>query len=77
MGARVRRTAATEKPPIFGMVERAGKVAIRMLDNVRKRPIINKTIAKGSLVFTQMSMLSIMALKQWVIRISMCHSEGE
>ena len=36
------------------MVERSGKVVIRMLDNIRKltiETIIKKTMAKGSLVF--------------------------
>jgi hypothetical protein len=33
-GKRGRGTLATEKPPIFGMIQRGGEVVIRMLENV-------------------------------------------
>jgi transposase-like protein len=39
------------KPQIFGMIERGGKVVIRMLANVQQA-IIEKTVAKGSNVYT-------------------------
>jgi len=54
-GARGRGTAATEKPPIFGMIQRGGEVVLRMLDNVQQvtiQPIITTTIATGSCVYT-------------------------
>lgn len=52
-GARGRGTKATEKPPIFGMVQRSGEVVIRMLDNVQQKtikPLITQTIATGTLI---------------------------
>jgi hypothetical protein len=54
-GGRGRGTLAKEKPPIFGMIERGGRVMIRMLPNVQQatiHPIIEKTVAKGSHVYT-------------------------
>ena len=48
-------TAAKEKPPIFGMIQRGGEVAIQMLENVKKKtiePIIKATIKAGTLIFT-------------------------
>ena len=53
--ARSRGTAAKEKPPIFGMIQRGGEVAIQMLENVKKKtiePIIKATIKAGTLIFT-------------------------
>ena len=38
-GPRGRSTAQKDKPPIFGMIERGGKVLIRMLDNVQQKTI--------------------------------------
>ena len=46
---------AKEKPPIFGMWQRGGAVVIRMLANVQQvriGPLIERTIAKGALVYT-------------------------
>jgi len=54
-GARGRGTRATEKPPIFGMIQRSGEVVVRMLDNVRQatiKPLILRTIALGAEVHT-------------------------
>ena len=54
-GGRGRGTLEKEKPPIFGMIERGGQVVIRMLANVQQatiHPIIEKTVAKGSNVYT-------------------------
>jgi transposase-like protein len=54
-GARGRGTKATEKPPIFGMVQRSGEAVVRLLDNVRQKtikPLILQTIAPGTLVNT-------------------------
>ena len=39
-GARGRGTLATEKPPIFGMIERSsGALLIRMLPNVQQKTL--------------------------------------
>ncbi|MFM8332758.1 MAG: IS1595 family transposase [Candidatus Methylumidiphilus sp.] len=54
-GARGRGTKATEKPPVFGMVQRSGEAVVRLLDNVRQKtikPLILQTIAPGTLVNT-------------------------
>ncbi len=54
-GARGRGTLATEKPPIFGMIQRTGEVRIWMLDNVQQvtiKPIMLASIAPRSLIFT-------------------------
>lgn len=54
-GARGRGTLAKEKPPIFGMIQRSGEVAIQMLANVKQntiKPLILAVIAEGSKVYT-------------------------
>jgi transposase-like protein len=52
-GARGRGTLETEKPPIFGMIQRDGQVSITMLPNVQQntiKPIIEQTVSKGTLI---------------------------
>jgi transposase-like protein len=54
-GARGRGTKATEKPPVFGMIQRGGEAAIRLLDNVQQKtikPLILQAVAAGTLVNT-------------------------
>ena len=54
-GARGRGTLAKKKPPIFGMIQRAGTVMIRMLEIVQQvtiGPLIRATIALGTVVYT-------------------------
>jgi transposase-like protein len=54
-GERAQGTLAKEKPPIFGMLQRASEVVIRMLENVHQvtiAPLIKRTIAPGSVVYT-------------------------
>lgn len=54
-GQRGRGTLAKEKPPIFGLFQRNGDVAIRMLPNVQQatiRPVIVETVKPGSLLYT-------------------------
>src|SRR5512143_1817923 len=54
-GARGRGTLETEKPPIFGMIQRGGAVVVRMLENVQQatiRPLIERGIAPGTHVHT-------------------------
>ena len=79
-GARGRGTLATEKPPIFGMIERGGAVVIRLVENVRQatiRPLIQKFIALGSRVHTdEYSIYN--PLKDWGFdHHTVCHSRGE
>jgi transposase-like protein len=50
-GARGRGTLDKEKPPIFGLFQRNGEVAIQMLPNVQQatiQPVITRTVQPGS-----------------------------
>ena len=65
---------------MFGMIARGGNVVIRMLENVRQKtiePLIKKTIAAGTLVYTDE--YDIYArLEEWGYgHKSVCHSHGE
>lgn len=54
-GAPGRGTLATEKPPVFGMIQRTGEVAIRLMANVQQasiKPIIQEVVTPGTLVYT-------------------------
>ena len=54
-GVRGRGTLATEKPPVFVMVQRDGQVRIVMLPNVQQntiKPFIEQTVSKGTLIYT-------------------------
>jgi len=54
-GKRGRGTLEDEKPPVLGMIQRQGEVAIFMLPNVQQvtiQPILSKVIKKGSLVYS-------------------------
>lgn len=79
-GKRGRGTADSDKPPIFGMVQRGGQLVIRMLDNVKQKtikPIIEATIAKDTMVYTDE--YNIYArLAQWGYQHkTVNHSQGE
>ncbi|WP_299942208.1 transposase [uncultured Microbulbifer sp.] len=68
-----------EKPPIFGMIQRGGQVAIRMLANVKQatiRPLVEATIAPGTLVYTDEYNIYD-RLEEWGYEHkSVCHSVG-
>jgi transposase-like protein len=71
---------AKEKPPIFGMIQRGGQLVIRMLVDVKQRtigPLIQRTIALGTVVFTDG--YDIYArLPQWgYTHHTVCHAAGE
>ena len=79
-GQRGRGTLATEKPPIFGMIQRDGQVVIRMLENVQQatiKPLIQQTIQSGTLIYTDE--YNIYArLPQWgYAHKTVNHSEAE
>ena len=79
-GARGRGTLATEKPPVFGMIQRSGEVRIWMLENVQQvtiKPIILSSIAAGTLIFTdEYNIYS--RLEQWGFKHkTVNHSAGE
>lgn len=77
---RGRGTLATEKPPIFGMIQRRGLLVIRMLTDVQQKtiqPLIQATIQAGATIFTDE--YNIYAkLEQWgFIHRTVNHSQGE
>ena len=54
-GARGRGTLEKEKPPILGIIQRGGEVAIKMLANVQQvtiKPIILARVAAGAMIHT-------------------------
>jgi transposase len=54
-GGRGCGTLEKEKPPIFGMIQRTGQVAIRILADVKQATIahlIRRTIAKATILYT-------------------------
>jgi transposase len=69
-----------EKPPILGMIQRGGRVVLRMLPNVRQatiEPIITCFVAGGTLINTDE--YDIYArLTEWGYRHkTVCHGRGE
>lgn len=79
-GAPGRGTLATEKPPIFGMIQRGGQVVITMVENVRQstiKPLIQSTITAGAQLYTDEYAIYD-RLEQWgYSRKSVCHGAGE
>ncbi len=79
-GARGRGTLEKEKPPILGMIQRAGEVVIQMLPNVQQAtiaPLIQETIAAGTLVYTDEYNI-YNRLEQWGYgHKTVNHSQGE
>ena len=78
-GARGRGTLA-EKPPIFGMIQRAGELIIEMLPNVQQKtiqPLIKAHVQRGTLIYTDE--YNIYArLEQWgYAHKTVNHSQGE
>jgi transposase-like protein len=79
-GDRGRGTLEKEKPPIFGMIERGGQVVIRMLANVQQatiHPIIEKTVAKGSNVYTNEYRIYARLPGLGYSHKTVCHGRGE
>jgi transposase-like protein len=73
-----RGTLEKEKPPIFGMIER--EVVIRMLANVQQatiHPIIEKTVAKGSNVYTDEYSIYARLPGLGYSHKTVCHGRGE
>ena len=79
-GAPGRGTLEKEKPPILGMVQRGGEVVLQMLANVQQatiRPIIEKAIAKGTLIHTDEYDICA-RLDAWGYgHRTVCHAHGE
>ena len=79
-GARGRGTLEKEKPPVLGIIQRGGEVAVKMLANVKQatiKPIIMARVAAGALINTDE--YDIYArLPEWGYgHNSVCHARGE
>ena len=79
-GARGRGTLATEKPPIFGRIQRGGAVVIRRVEKVQQatiRPLIQRFIEPGSRVHTDEDSI-YNPLTDWGYdHHTVCHRRGE
>src|SRR3954452_4989768 len=79
-GAPGRGTLAKEKPPVLGLLQRGGEVAVRMLADVRQatiRPVIEATVARGALVHTDEYGVHG-RLDEWGYgHKTVCHARGE
>lgn len=79
-GSRGRGTLATEKPPVFGLIQRNGDVSITMLPNVQQvtiEPIIMQTVERGTRMFTDEYAI-YNRLEQWGFEHkTVNHSAGE
>jgi len=79
-GARGRGTLAKEKPPILGIIQRSGEVAIFMLPDVQIKtiePILRSVIETGSLVNTDEYAI-YGRLPEWgYTHKTVCHAIGE
>ena len=79
-GERGRGTLEKEKPPIFGMLQRAGEVAIRMLADVQRatiEPLIRGAIAVGSVVHTDEYAIYNKLAEWGYDHQTVCHAKGE
>ena len=79
-GARGRGTLATDKPPVLGLVQRGGQLALRLLGDVQQKtikPIIQEFVRPGTLMYTdEYNIYS--RLRQWGYEHqSVCHAAGE
>src|SRR3954454_3915494 len=79
-GAPGRGTAAKDKPPVLGLIQRGGEVVLRMLPDVRQRPIepiITGAVAQGALIHTDEYAIYA-RLPAWGYRHkTVCHGRGE
>jgi len=79
-GARGRGTLAREKPPIFGMIQRHGKLVMKVLPNVKQstiEPIIERLVEKESVVYTDEYDIYSHLSRLGYIHSTVCHSRGE
>jgi transposase len=79
-GAPGRGTAAKDKPPILGLIQRGGQVVLCMLSDVWQRtiePVITGAVAQGALVHTD-DYAIYARLHAWGYRHkTVCHGRGE
>ena len=79
-GAPGRGTAAKDKPPVLGLIQRGGQVVVRMLADVRQKtiePIITSAVAQGALIHTDEYAIYA-RLPAWGYgHKTVCHGRGE
>jgi transposase-like protein len=79
-GAPGRGTLEKEKPPILGMIQRSGDVAIFMLPDVQRKtiePILRSVIDSGTLVNTDEYTIYSLLLEWGYRHKTVCHAIGE
>jgi transposase-like protein len=79
-GKRGRGTLEDEKPPVLGMIQRKGEVAIFMLPNVQQvtiKPILSKVIKKGTMVYSDEYDIYDRLIEWGYEHKSVNHSAGE
>jgi transposase-like protein len=79
-GKRGRGTLESEKPPILGLLERGGRVVLKMLANVQQKtikPLFEKFVKAGSMVNSDEYVIYD-RLESWGYgHVSVNHSAGE
>ena len=71
---------AKEKPPILGLLQRGGEVAVRMLTNVQQvtiRPVIEASVVQGALVHTDEYDVYARLAEWGYEHKTVCHARGE
>jgi hypothetical protein len=79
-GARGRGTLAKEKPPVFGVIQRHGDLAIHMLPNVQQatiQPVITPDVQVGSLIDTEEYDIYARVPEWGYAHATVNHSQGE
>jgi len=79
-GARGRGTLEKEKPPVLGLIQRGGDVALTMLENVKQEtiaPIIQATVVGNTLVYTDEYDIYGRLTEWGYTHKSVCHGKGE
>jgi transposase-like protein len=79
-GARGRGTLDKGKPPILGIIERKGEVAIFMLPNVQMKtiePVLRASIQSGALVYTDEYAIYGQLCDWGYAHKTVCHATGE
>ena len=69
-----------DKPPILGLIQRGGQVALHMLPNVRQatiKPIISETVAPGTLIHTDEYDIYARLPAWGYEHKTVCHASGE
>lgn len=79
-GKRGRGTAASDKPPVLGMIERGGRLVLQLCDNVQQRtiqPHILTTIQAGSVINTDEYAIYARVSTWGFEHVTVNHGDGE